>query len=172
MHDAIITLAELKQALKRELLYSPAEGADATAERIFRMTLERRTTERKGWAAEAAKSAATGALTFDEILTDDPPVSAGGAPGSTRISEAELREAMARRHYGSAVTAARDIVLDVLNHREPEWKTGDLARDASGELWQCAPPSTQCSGHDWYKFGFGRRYADIMLPRPLKKVDI
>lgn len=81
------------------------------------------------------------------------------------VSQQELREALRRKGY---TDFSRELVRDVLDHREAEWQAGDVVKDARGVLWKRVTDGSAV----WLKFGSAARFNHNVPVRPLKKAEI
>lgn len=63
-----------------------------------------------------------------------------------------------------AAELANDVIRSVLNHREREWRAGDVVRDVHSILWERI-------GTGWRKMGHGGTYPHSRPTRPLTLLD-
>jgi len=102
--------------------------------------------------------------TVNEILrkrsTLPPKVDVTG--GKAAITLDELDAALNRMNYNVGLHADR-IYRNIVDHREPVWKDGDVVKDAGGHFFRR-------SGNAWTSFGTSRAYEDNYPIRPLKKI--
>lgn len=91
---------------------------------------------------------------------------------STVVSLRELKEAAARMLKSTEYWAstgdsmARGLVLDVIEHREPEWQAGDIVKDAA-HTWYMRVHRFQM-GNGWERFGSSNFVRHGEPTRPLK----
>lgn len=83
--------------------------------------------------------------------------------GSETVTRDELNEAIKRLGYTAEVHADK-LVRDVLAHREPEWKEGDVVRDAGGTYY-----CRSITGL-WNRFGRPLGFEPGVPVRPLTRI--
>lgn len=77
----------------------------------------------------------------------------------------ELDAALTRMGCSTGLLVG-SIYKNVVEHREPEWKPGDVVKDAAGTLYR------RTSHGGWKTFGSAATYLHDYPARPLKKIDI
>lgn len=91
-----------------------------------------------------------------KLIGDDP------GPGLTRITSDEIRAALFRLGYNN-LTAR--LVKDIREHREPEWKGGDVVR--TGGLGKGKVVVRRPDGR-WFRTEDGVVFSDSDVRRPLE----
>lgn len=94
---------------------------------------------------------------------------------SERVTVGEMKAAITRvlaQEFGSdgidPVTAgviARDVLVDLIQHREPKWRVDDIVIDATEAVWQLAT-ATQ-----WRQMGRPGIFPHSQPKRPLRLLD-
>lgn len=84
------------------------------------------------------------------------------------FTEAEIEEAVRRLRYG--VLNSREIIADIKAHREPEWREGDVVKDANGVVWLRAYNSARDRVGGWERPGTNGFFNHNAPMRPLKRM--
>lgn len=84
--------------------------------------------------------------------------------GQEAITQTELDAAFVRLHYSRDVHAG-NIFRDVMAHREPVWKVGQVVRDARGQIWK------RQDRRQWTSLGTGQWFGDQQPERPLTPIE-
>lgn len=66
----------------------------------------------------------------------------------------------------SALVLANDILRNVQDYREREWRAYDVVRDVTGKIWQRSG-----SGANWHAMGKTGVYSHSRPTRPLELID-
>lgn len=89
---------------------------------------------------------------------------------SEMFTAKELREAHERlgNSTGHLSGYIDNLLKNICDHREPEWRQGDVVKDAKGIFYRRDLPG---GSHPWVKFGNSGMIPDDWLQRPLKKLN-
>lgn len=81
------------------------------------------------------------------------------------ITQAELADALSDLGWGSPTINAATMFRRVSDRREPQWKVGQVVRDARGQIWK------RQDRRQWTSLGTGQWFGDQQPERPLTPIE-